>query len=185
MIRVNLIPYREEMQKIRTRRQLVIAVASLVLVIFVVVLFQTFLSLSVSALEKDVRASRAELDRLRAITGDLDKYQQDKALVEKKLQVIEDLEMNRDEGFRLLTELSRTVPEGQLWITRFSKRGAALRLEGMARNNAAVALFMERLEASPMIGSVDLVMSRRVPYASTELKNFQLSGRVKAGEPWQ
>lgn len=185
MIRINLIPYREEMQKIQTRRQLVAAVGSLVLIIAVVALFQIFLAMSVSTLEKDVRASRADLDRLKAITGDLDKYEQDKALVEKKLQVIEDLELNRDEGFRLLTELSRTVPEGQLWITRFSKRGSNLRLEGMARNNAAVALFMERLEESPMIGTVDLVMSRRITYASTELKNFQLSGTVQAGEAWQ
>ncbi|MDD5475253.1 MAG: PilN domain-containing protein [Syntrophales bacterium] len=181
MIKINLIPYREEQKKIDTRRQIITLAATFVILVMIVGIFHGYMMMSLSALDKNVRNSRAELDRLRMITGDIDKYRQDKALVEKKLQVINDLEKNRGEGYRLLDEISIRVPEGRLWITLLSKRDATIRIEGMARSNEILALFMENLEMSPIIEAVDLVASRRVPYAGTELKNFALSAKIKQG----
>lgn len=179
MIKINLIPYREEMAKKRARKQIITAVSSLVILVLIVGGFHTWMTMSISALDKQVAASRAELNRLTRITGDLEKYREDKALVEKKLQIINDLEKNRGEGYRLMDEISVRVPEGRLWITLLSKRGESIRIEGMARNNEILALFMEKLEISPMIEAVDLVASRRVSYASIEVKNFSLSARIK------
>ncbi|MCK9230098.1 MAG: PilN domain-containing protein [Syntrophales bacterium] len=176
MIRINLIPYREEMAKLRARKLLITFAASFVILVLVVGSFHTWMTLSISALERQVTDSRTELDRLKKLTGDIDKYREDKALAEKKLQVITSLEKNRDEGYLLLREFSLTVPEGDLWLTLLSKRGTDLRTEGMAKDNRTIALFMERLTASPEILSVDLVAVRQVPYAGTELKSFTLTG---------
>lgn len=181
MIKINLIPYREEMKKIRARQQLIAIAASFVILVIIVGGFHTWMTMSVSALDKRVAASRTELDRLKKLTGDIDKYREDKAIAEKKLEVITSLEKNRGEAYLLLREFSLTVPQDELWLTflSISKTGGDLRLEGMAKDSATIALFMERLEASPEIASVDLVGVRKVPYAGAELKTFTLTGNAR------
>lgn len=176
MIKINLIPYRQEMAKLRARKQIISVAAFLVILVLIVGGVHTWMTMSISALDKQVAASRAELNRLTKITGDLEKYQQDKAIAEKKLDIITRLEKNRDEGYILLAEFSRAIPRDDLWLTLLSKRGNDLRIEGMARDSRTIALFMERLGASPEIASVDLVSARQIPYAGTELKGFTLTG---------
>lgn len=178
MIRVNLIPYREEMRKIQARRQIIAAAAVFVALVLAVVLFHTYMTMSVSALEKQVASSRADLERLKKITGDIEKYRQDKELVEKKLEVINSLEKNRDEGYKLLVEFANTVPAGELWLTLLSKRDGTLGVEGIAKDSLTIADFMSRLEESPETESVDLVGIRHIEYAGKELKAFKLSGTL-------
>ncbi len=179
MIQMNLIPYREEVLKVKTRRRIATAIALVLLFAASVGMFHVYVTMTVSAMEKEVKASQAELERLRAITGDIEKYRRDKTLVETKLRIIEELEKNRDEAYRLLTELSVAVPEGQVWFAHVSKQGSMLRLEGTARNNGAVALLMERMEASPVFASVELAFSRRITYASMDLKSFKIYANLQ------
>ncbi|MCK9274440.1 MAG: PilN domain-containing protein [Syntrophales bacterium] len=181
MIKINLIPYHEEMKKIQARRQLVIGAGAVIFLLLALASVHLFMTMSVKALHTKVEAATSELERLKAITGNLDKFKTDKALVEKKLSIINNLEGDRKESIHLLTELSKSIPAGKMWLTLFSKKERKISLEGMAVNNDAIASFMDRLEESPFIKSVDLVTSRQTYYADKiELKQFMLLCEINA-----
>jgi len=53
--------------------------------------------------------------------------------------------------------------------------GNNLQIEGMAKDNPTIALFMKKLEGSPYIRTVDLVSSKQQPIADVKLMRFKLS----------
>jgi len=71
------------------------------------------------------------------------------------------------------------VPVKDLWLERISETGNKLQIEGVARNNIAVARFMKNLEKSAYIEAVDLVFSKQLIMSDYKLQQFTLSCLMK------
>jgi len=181
MIRINLLPYREK-EKIEdiTRQIMVIGIT---FVVFVLALgsFHLYLSLSISSLEEDITKQQNELDRLNKIIRDIDTFKRDKALLEKKIAIINTLEENRLAPVRMLDELTTMVPVKDVWLEKLSEKGTSITIEGMARNNIAVAHFMKNLAGSTFIKSVDLVSTKEKEVSGIKLQQFIISCVKKKG----
>lgn len=181
MIRINLLPYREK-EKIEdiTRQIMVIGIT---FVVFVLSLgsFHLYLSMSISSLEENITKQQNELDRLNKIILDIDTFKSDKALLEKKIAIINTLEENRLAPVRMLDELTSMVPVKDVWLERLSEKGTAITIEGMARNNIAVAHFMKNLAGSTFIKSVDLVSTKEKEISGIKLQQFIISCVKKKG----
>ena len=95
--------------------------------------------------------------------------------------MINTLEANRIFPVRMLDELNMLVPTKEIWLDKLTETGQALRIEGMARDNGTVALFMKSLEKASFIKSVDLVFSREKDVAGTKLQQFILNCAIKRG----
>jgi type IV pilus assembly protein PilN len=175
MIRINLLPYREMRRKADIRRQIVILVSSALIFFLIIGSIQLYMSISIRNLEGEVKSAGEKLRVLVELTGDIDKFKKDKEIMERKVEIIENLEKNRKDPVRILDELSIRIPARQIWLTSIEKNGTYLKLEGVAVNNPAIALFMKTLEASSYIESVDLVSSRKTTFAETKLMSFTLS----------
>ncbi|NTW16005.1 MAG: hypothetical protein HGA41_00880 [Syntrophaceae bacterium] len=181
MIRINLLPYREK-EKIEdiTRQIMVIGIT---FVVFVLALgsFHLYLSMSISSLEEDITKQQNELDRLNKIIRDIDTFKRDKALLEKKIAIINTLEENRLAPVRMLDELTTMVPVKDVWLEKLSEKGTSITIEGMARNNIAVAHFMKNLAGSTFIKSVDLVSTKEKEVSGIKLQQFIISCVKKKG----
>jgi type IV pilus assembly protein PilN len=181
MIRINLLPYREK-EKIEdiTRQIMVIGIT---FVVFVLALgsFHLYLSMSISSLEEDITKQQNELDRLNKIIRDIDTFKRDKALLEKKIAIINTLEENRLAPVRMLDELTTMVPVKDVWLEKLSEKGTGITIEGMARNNIAVAHFMKNLAGSTFIKSVDLVSTKEKEVSGIKLQQFIISCVKKKG----
>ena len=181
MIRINLLPYREK-EKIEdiTRQIMVIGIT---FVVFVLALgsFHLYLSMSISSLEENITKQQNELDRLNKIIRDIDTFKRDKALLEKKIAIINTLEENRLAPVRMLDELTTMVPVKDVWLERLSEKGTGITIEGMARNNIAVAHFMKNLAGSTFIKSVDLVSTKEKEVSGIKLQQFIISCVKKKG----
>lgn len=181
MIRINLLPYREK-EKIEdiTRQIMVIGIT---FVVFVLALgsFHLYLSMSISSLEENITKQQNELDRLNKIIRDIDLFKTDKALLEKKIAIINTLEENRLAPVRMLDELTTMVPVKDVWLERLSEKGTGITIEGMARNNIAVAHFMKNLAGSTFIKSVDLVSTKEKEVSGIKLQQFIISCVKKKG----
>ncbi len=106
MIRINLLPYREREKKEDLTRQIVIIVITFVVFLLVIGSFQLYLSISISNLEKNVKLQEEELARLTKTIGDIEQYKLNKATLERKLAIINNLEENRLAPVMMLDELS-------------------------------------------------------------------------------
>ncbi len=175
MIKINLLPYKEEKKRAATVRQIVALSATLIIFILVIGTSHFYMTMTLDRLERDVDTATKKLEELTRITGDLEKFKQDKALVEKKIAIIESLEKGRSGPVRLLDEFATRIPKGRVWLVTIEQIGTNLVVEGMAKDNPTIALFMKTLGESPYIQSVDLVSSRQETVLEVKLMRFRLS----------
>ena len=179
MIRINLLPYREKEKKENLRRQITIITGSFILFLLVLSFLQLSISASISNLGREVKDVENRLVVLTKIAGDIEVFKADKNDLEKKLNIIKTLEENRLVPVRMLDELTTLVPTNNLWLEKFSEKGKDLRIEGVARDNMAVARFMKNLELSNYIKSIDLVSSRQTEISGIKLQQFVLTCTLK------
>lgn len=174
MIRINLLPWREERRKHRRQQFYTLlavvagvglAIAALVHTIIAGVVdnqeqTNAFLKREIAALDTEIN----EIKRLREQTD---------ALLARK-QVIESLQGNRAEAVNLFNELARQVPEG-IYLKLVKQQGPKVTLVGYAQSNARVSTLMRNLEASPYLEKPDLVEIKAATVDKRRLSEFNLT----------
>ncbi|MBE9546449.1 MAG: PilN domain-containing protein [Proteobacteria bacterium] len=181
MIRINLLPYMEKRKEAGLKRQIIILSTAFVVFLLIIVSLHIYTVRGIGKLEKEIEGVEARLKVLTKITGDIEKVKENKEVLKKKLAIIENLEKSRLDPVLFLDDLTTRVPEGRIWLTALSGSGTDLRVEGVARDNTAIADFMKNLEWSQYIRSVDLVSSRQTIISGVKLKEFTLSCTMKKG----
>lgn len=173
MIRINLLPHREEKRK--ARRHQFYALVGFVVVVSGLIWFlgftvingqidsqvqrNEFLKSEIASLEKEI----AEINKL--------KQQTDAFLARKK--VIEELQANRTETIHLFNELSRLTPEG-VTLKTLKQKGPKLSLTGVAQSNARVTALMDSLDSSPLLEKPRLIESRSELAVGRQLNAFSM-----------
>jgi type IV pilus assembly protein PilN len=181
MIRINLLPYRGKGEKEDLTRQFMIIAITFIIFLLTLGSIHLYLSISISSLEKNIKIQEDELIRLNKVIGDIEVNKKDKAILEKKLAIINNLEENRLAPVRMLDELTTMVPIKDAWIEKLSEKGTDITIEGMARSNIAVAHFMKNLAGSTFIKSVDLVSTKEKEISGVKLQQFVISCVKKKG----
>jgi type IV pilus assembly protein PilN len=181
MIKVNLLPYWEEKKKAGIKRQIFILSVSFALFFIIIASVHMYMVMGITSLEKQVKNAEVRLEKLTKITGDVEKFKRDKAIVQKKLKIINDLEQNRKAPLYLLLEVANGIPRGKIWLTSITEKGNTLLLSGIAMDNSAVALLMINLKLSAYINSVDLISSTLVTVSNTKVMKFTLSCALSRG----
>ena len=175
MIRINLLPYREREKKEGLTRQIVVIVITVAVFLLVVGSFQLYLAISTSNLEKNVKFEEEELARLTKTLGDIEQYKLSKAILERKLAIINNLEENRLAPVMMLDELSLLVPVKDAWLDKISEKGSDVTIEGTARNNIEVAHFMKNLSGANFVKTVDLLSTKEKEISGMRLQQFVIS----------
>lgn len=181
MIKVNLLPYREREKKENFLQQIFIIAGSFIFFILVLVWLQVWASSSISNLEnqkKEAESSLADLDKK---IGRLEKYKNEKKDLEQKLGVITTLEENRLAPVKTLDNLAMLVPAKDIWLVKITQKGSNLSIEGIGRDNIAVADFMKSIEKFDPIKSVDLISSKKTDISGFTLQQFNFSCVLKKG----
>jgi type IV pilus assembly protein PilN len=177
MIKINLL-YRsveEKEKKAKVVHQLAIVLLSLFVFVVILASVHLYVAHSISDLETDIAAKEARLVVLKKIIGEIDDIRAEKRTLEKKLAVIKGLEEDRFYPVRLLDEINTLVSPNDIQLTKVSEQGPRVSIEGVGRDNIAVALFMKNLELSKYIKSVDLISSKQVDMSGVKVNQFSLS----------
>jgi len=163
MIRINLLP-RDERQ---TRRAIQLpkigSLMPILVLLMVMALFgsvSVFQALQIGRLNSDIARADAEAAKLKPQIQTIQELTQKREELQRRLNVIQDLDKTRLQRVMLVDELSRCVPE-HLWLTSYEETGNKAQIEGVTFSNLLVADFMTRLEASPLYGSVDLLIAEK------------------------
>jgi type IV pilus assembly protein PilN len=181
MIKINLLPYHEKAKKENVSRQIFIAVGSFLVVILLLIFGMIQLTSTISNLESQVVVKKAELAELNKKIGDLEKFKADKKELEQKLAVIHTLEENRLAPVKTLDDLAALVPSKNIWLTKITQQGNNFKIEGVGRDNIAVADFMKTVETFEPIKSVNLISSKKTEISGITLQIFIFSCVMKKG----
>ena len=97
------------------------------------------------------------------------------------MAVIDKLEQNRLAPVKTLDDLALLVPQRNIWLVKISQSGQRMSIQGVGRDNIAVADFMKTIENFGAIQSVDLISSKKKEIAGITLQEFNFSCRLKKG----
>ncbi|MDA3897425.1 MAG: PilN domain-containing protein [Desulfobacteraceae bacterium] len=175
MIRINLLPYRAARSKENIRKQVSIFLLSFVLLIIVLVVYNSHLSSKSEGLANN----RDHLKKEVAIYGAKSKQVEDikKKLdtLNKQIEIVNQLKDYRENPPKLLAKMTEMVISGRMQLTRLFSDAASLTLEGVALDNETVAVFMLRLERSGLFSSVVLASSQQVNKYNVNMKQFNIN----------
>ena len=185
MIRVNLFPFRAARIKENIRRQVSYYFGSVIVILLAMTWFYIDLSRGISSLKKEQEKKTRELATYKdtnAKIGDLKKTIAD---IEAKLKTIQGLEKIKTGPVKLLDDIATSVPKDKLWLASLRESKGTLMLEGTAMDNETVADFMDKLQSTGSIYSVELVRTRqrKVPGFDLSLKDFALRCTTYAHKP--
>ena len=181
MIKINLLPYQEKRKKAGAQRQIIIMSAVLTVFMIGIMILQLSEKTAVTDLREKVKTAEVKLAALSKVAGEIGRVKTDKAILEKKIAIIKNLEANRLKPVLILDNLTDQIPAGQLWLTTLSITETECRIDGTAKDNQAVAQFMKNLEHSPYFKSVDLIASKQAMIGTHKLQTFTVSCGFKKG----
>jgi type IV pilus assembly protein PilN len=179
MIRVNLLPHREEKRQRRKQQFIVMAglCATLALVVGGLVWF--LLDQQVVQQQGNVAYMKDEIGKLDKQIDEIRKIREETQSLLAKKQVVEGLQSNRSEPVQLLDQLLRQLPEG-VFLKAVRQSGTKIKVEGYAQSNARVSALMRNLGASPYLENPELVEIKAVTLNQTQRVNeFSMNISIK------
>jgi type IV pilus assembly protein PilN len=115
---------------------------------YVVIMGLTLLSRR-SQLDEEIVKARLEADRLKSIIEEVKEYEDKKASLEAKIQLINALKTNQKGPVRLMDEISKALPD-LVWLTLLDVSGNnTITMRGKTLSPNAVATYLENLKKSP------------------------------------
>lgn len=160
MARINLLPWRAERRELRKREFFMQLGMSAAVAIALLILWGLFMDARINN-QNDRNAYLAdEIKQLDAKIVEIKDLQKTKSQLLARKQIIEQLQENRSQMVHLFDELVKTIPDGARLVT-LKQNGDVLTLKGVAQSNATVADYMRKIEASPWLGSADLVSTSK------------------------
>ncbi len=180
MIRINLLPVRQNRKLDAARKDLFLAVLGGLVVLGTVAAGWTLLSVQLSTARTEVAALQAEVDKLKADVAKVEEAEKFKAELAKKLAVIGELRARKNGPVHLLEDLANATPD-RLRLTGFKQLDKDLSITGVAVSNEVISQFLRSLDASPWFDAVYLQNIEATPpdpdYGA-ELKRFELTART-------
>jgi type IV pilus assembly protein PilN len=178
MIRVNLLPHREERRK-RQQQQFFIMLAVVVALgaaIWGVV--HTYLSDQIENqlgrnkyLTEEIAKVDKQITEIKTLQDQID------ALLNRKAAV-ESLQSNRAQAVQLLDQLVRQLPDG-MYLRGVKQAGQRVTINGITQSQARVSTLMRNIDSSPVLEKPGLVEIKAVQRGTTRANEFTLTVNLK------
>jgi len=187
MIRINLLPHREQKRQARQRQFVSVAVGLAILGLAVVGLVHVIFVAQIESQQSRNKLLKDEIAKLDEQIKEIDKLrEQTQALLSRK-QVVETLQTNRTEAVHLLDQMVRQLPDG-VYLRNLKQVGPKVTAIGYAQSNARVSTLMRNIEASPWLTQPELVEIKSVPLPGarekdTRVNEFTLTFQLKRAAP--
>jgi type IV pilus assembly protein PilN len=99
-------------------------------------------------LDEDIGRARLEAERLRSIIEEVQGYEQKKASLQAKIDLINNLKLNQKGPVRLMDEISKALPD-LVWLSSLEVSGGLITMRGRTLSPNAVSTYLENLKKSP------------------------------------
>ncbi|HSS70297.1 MAG TPA: PilN domain-containing protein [Casimicrobiaceae bacterium] len=178
MVRINLLPHREQKRQARQRQFVSLVVGLGVLGLAVVGLGHVVIAERIENQNSRNALLKGEIAKLDEQIKEIDRLRdQTQALLARK-QVVETLQANRTEAVHLLDQLVRQLPDG-IYLRSVKQNGTRVTLTGYAQSNARVSTLMRNIEGSPWLTQPELVEIKSVAVDKQKVNEFTLVIQVK------
>ena len=188
MIRINLLAAERKAAKkagaaFQTGQKLTVACSAILIVAAVAVGWRYWTTQRESAdLDKAIGDAQRETTRLQSIIQQVQQFEQQKAQLQQRVVLIEQLRKSQTGPVHMLDEISRALPP-MLWLTELKQTDSVVVIDGRSTSVTGVTDFVSSLEASGYFKkSIDIVSSQTEPLPTPpgELVKFSLRAEFQA-----
>ena len=136
----------------------------------------------IASLEETIAAEEAESRRLAPEIAKIKRLDEQRASLNRRLEVIDTLDRDRYFRIHLLDELNRSLPE-HCWLERYEDQGGdRYAIEGVTFSNFQVSDLMQSLDRSPWFGQVTLEVAEKGTIEDVTVIKFKIAAQaVRAG----
>ena len=178
MAYINLLPWREEAQKAKQREYFTGLAAIVVGALAIVWLIGEFYQLRIDGQLKRNQYLQTEIQKLDIRIGEIQTLKEKKSELEKRIAVVEQLQLSRNVGTQVLDELAQLVPNG-VYLTSLEKKANMLEVIGKSESNNHLANMMRAIERSDLLTDANLESIVNDDKKSKLLSNFKMKIRIK------
>jgi type IV pilus assembly protein PilN len=175
MARINLLPWREQLREERKKRFGVALVFSALIAFALVFLGDRMLN---GAIDNQVARNefiRGEIAVLDARIAEIKELQAKRQQLIERMNIIQNLQLNRPVIARIFDQLTRTLPDG-LYFEKASMVGNTISVLGSAESNNRVSELMRSMEASDWLSNATLTQVKLTTAGELEqANNFMLT----------
>lgn len=162
MIKINLLPHREEKRKQRKKEFVAMLLLSAIVGALLVIAVGGFFASKLSDQEQRNNFIKSENARLDKEIKEVASLKQEIEALKARQQAVEDLQSDRNQPIYLMDELAQQVPEG-VYLKSFKQDGQRVLLNGYAQSNERVSELLRNLgNHSPWLERPDLIEIRSV-----------------------
>lgn len=132
-----------------------------------------------------IRKQTGEKARLEQLKQQVENFEKQKAVLQQRISVIEELQRNRAGGQELMDALANTVSRTDtLWLTSVERKGDTLSINGAAGSINAVANYITQLKRSGYFQQVEIKESHQDDSnKAVEIFNFSLTAKFDLPQP--
>jgi type IV pilus assembly protein PilN len=155
MIEINLLPVREARRAADLRQQVMQLLFMLLIVGGVIGFVHSEIREKIVVANARVVQMQRDIDQFKPQLEQVAAFRKKKAKLEKKIDVIDELDRARSGPVRVMNELAMRTPE-RLWLKSVKTTGGTIQLKGLSLDNELVAVFLRGLSDSEYFDAVDL-----------------------------
>ncbi len=182
MISINLLPVREWKKRESVRRQISIFFLSIFLLLAGLLAVGSTIQGKVMMQRQELKKLQAQKRKLAYVNRKIRSVQQTRKEVESKFKSIEKLQEGRTFAVKAIDEIVTALPLNRLWLTSLRLDKQSMSLAGVALDNHTIALFMKRIETSPVYSKVKLKNSEQKNIQGHNLMDFALDITIKQAD---
>jgi len=180
MIQINLLPIREARRRAGIRQQAMVLGLAAGLGLLVCVWIHVSIATKQNAQLRQIAVAKSELKELEVTRARVEKFRSEREEIERKLKIIDTLEMNRTGPVRIMDEIAMRIPK-RMWLTELTMDQGVLTLEGESLDAEIVAAFLTSLAESELISDVELESTRLEEREGLKLNSFAITSRYQHG----
>lgn len=178
MIRINLLPHREEKRRAQRRHFMGLAgffaLAALASAGFVWFVIDQYIA-GQNQRNEFLKKENAHLDKQ---IEEIKKLKDDIANLLARKQIIETLQADRSQSVLLLDELVKQTPDG-VYLRSLKQEGPRVNVTGYAQSNARVSTLMRNLQGSMVLESPQLVEIKAATVTNRRISDFNMNFSFK------
>jgi type IV pilus assembly protein PilN len=184
VIRLNLLPHREQKRQARRRQFVSLSISLAILAVAIVALGHVVLANWTENQNSRNALLKTEIAKLDEQIKEIDKLREQTLALLSRKQVVETLQTNRTEAVHLIDQIVRQLPDG-IYLRSVKQTDTKVTLVGYAQSNARVSTLMRNIESSPWLEKPALVeiKSVQLPNVAGRVNEFTLNLEVKRAPP--
>lgn len=155
MARINLLPWRDELQKERQKQfQMMAGLAAFLMIAIILLVHIRVGGIIDNQLSRNSYLEK-QLEVLDERIKEIKDLEKEKANLLARMTIIQQLQSSRPQVVHVFDELINTLPDG-VYLTSIKNTGNSISLDGFAQSNARVSSYMRKVDSASWLANPKL-----------------------------